>query len=413
MGQWLDGSSGSFDGRLALREAAHTGLAWAALALVTVWMVLCQEWSDMRWVQAQAAHGGRHGERSSQGHLLYDVVLARLPFVRETWVSDALVNSAGLICVVGSLCMARSWQARIILIRRVGWMMAALYLLRSFTLSITTLPPSVADCKPVVAADQAGLIGSIPGLISGRLSACTDKMFSGHTTILVISFLFWRRYARHWAFLAYSAVHTFAGIASVLLVRLHYSVDVLLAVVLTCAVHHIYYRALDAAIRRRRRASALRHRRNRSLFAGADDAPPGVDAAYVRVDLDEDELPRLSTASTSGDALARLFGRRMTHRRDGSIDVALDAALPIACLPPADLTPTLTHNSPVQDAAHVVDMEKAAVALAAAAAASAEPYYASNIALDDEDTLVLMAINRPLGSALPALVGWLDGLHLR
>ncbi|KAJ2745472.1 hypothetical protein GGI20_002137 [Coemansia sp. BCRC 34301] len=388
MGKWFEDA---FDGRLVLREAAHTGLAWTALALVTVWMVLCQEWSDMRWVQAQAAHGGRHGERSSQSSLLYDVVLARLPFVRETWVSDALVNSAGLLCVVGSLSMARSWQARSILIRRVAWMMTALYLLRSFTLSITTLPPSVADCKPVVAADPAGLMGSVPGLILGRLSACTDKMFSGHTTILVISFLFWRRYARHWAFLAYSAVHTLAGIASVLLVRLHYSVDVLLAVVLTCAVHHMYYRALDAAIRSRRRSAAvLSHRRNRSLFAGADDIAPGG-TAYVRVDAEDDELPRLSTAS--GDALARLFGRRMTHRRDGSIDVALDAA-----------QPTLTHNSPVQGAAHVVDVEKAALA-------AAEPYYAP-YAVDD-DSLAMMAINRPLGSALPALVGWLDGLHLR
>ncbi|KAJ2749414.1 hypothetical protein GGI19_005671 [Coemansia pectinata] len=398
MGRWLD-CCGSFDGRLVLREAAHTGLAWTALALVTVWMVICQEWSDMRWVQAQAAHGARHGERSSEGGLLYDVILARLPFVRETWVTDALVNSAGLACVLGSLFMARSWQARSILIRRVAWMMAALYLLRSFTLSITTLPPSVADCKPVVATEHAGVMGPILGLISGRLSACTDKMFSGHTTILVISFLFWRRYATHWAFLIYSAVHTAVGIASILLVRLHYSVDVLLAVVLTCAVHHVYYRSLDAAIRRRRRASSLRHRRNRSLFAGPDDLPLGADATYVRVDADDDELP------TSGDALARLFGRRMTHRRDGSIDVALDAALP-----PIDSAHTL-NNSPVLDAAHVVDVEKAAVALAAAAAV-AEPYYSSNV-MDDEDTLTLMAINRPLGSALPALVGWLDGLHLR
>ncbi|KAJ2799131.1 hypothetical protein H4S07_005525 [Coemansia furcata] len=407
MGQWSACSS-SFNGRLVLREAALTGLAWAALALVTVWMVICQEWSDMRWVRAQAAHGVRHGERSTESGLLYDVILARLPFVRETWVTDIIVNTAGLTCVVGSLCMARSWQARSILIRRIGWMMAALYLLRSFTLSITTLPPSVADCKPVVATDHAGLIGSIPGLISGRLSACTDKMFSGHTTILVISFLFWRRYATHWAFIVYSVVHTAVGIASILLVRLHYSVDVLLAVVLTCAVHHVYYRSLDAAIRRRRRASALRHRRNRSLFSGPDDVPLGSDAAYVRVNADEEEL---STASSSGDVLVRLFGRRMTHRRDGSIDVALDAALPTACVPPADATNTLTNNSPVQDAAHVVDMEKAAVALAAAAAV-AEPYYTSNV-MDDEDTLVLMAINRPLGSALPALVGWLDGLHLR
>ncbi|KAJ2464816.1 hypothetical protein GGI02_004882 [Coemansia sp. RSA 2322] len=383
---------GAFDGRLALREALHTGLAWGVLAVVTVWMVLCQEWSDMRWVRAQAGGHGRHGgaRDGARDGVLYDVVLAQLPFVRETWVSDAVVNTAGLACVLGCLWQARGWQARAVLVRRVGWMMAALYLLRSFTLSITTLPPSVANCAPVVAADRAGLVALIPGLISGRLSACTDKVFSGHTTILVISLLFWRRYARHWGFIAYSAVHTAAGIASVLLVRLHYSVDVLLAVVLTCAVHHAYYRALEAAVRARRIAARHAHRRNRSLLAD--------DAAYARVPASDDDAQ-----TPPPDALARLFGRRASHRRDNSVaaaDAAADADADAA---------TLANNSPQPDAAHI-DLEKAA-------AAPESLYYASAAglpyAVDAADSMDLLAINRPLGSALPILVAWMDGLHLR
>ncbi|KAJ1945230.1 hypothetical protein EC988_005807, partial [Linderina pennispora] len=146
------------------------------------------------------------------------------------------------------MLMARGWQAKLVLLRRVAWMMGVLYFLRSITISLTTMPPSIKGCVPVLPKDTNELLAHIPGSFTGEVGACTDKIFSGHTTILVISFLFWTRYARHWAFIAYSAIHTIAGILSVLAVRYHYSIDVLLAIILTYFVHHAYYGALDRAI---------------------------------------------------------------------------------------------------------------------------------------------------------------------
>ncbi|KAJ2124712.1 hypothetical protein IW147_001490 [Coemansia sp. RSA 720] len=235
--------------RLFLREFGLLAAAWGSLAVVVVWMALCQEWSDMRWLSRNTNYNrhkpGNWNLKHSGYKMLDDIVLDQIPLMTERWITDAVVNSAALIAVGGGMVMARGWQARLVYLRRIAWMMATLYFLRSITISVTTLPPSVNNCKPQVAHNTSELVRIVPLMISGQLSGCTDKVFSGHTSILMISFLFWTRYARHWAFVAYSAVHTLLGIGCVLAVRLHYSVDVLLAVVLTFSVHHMYYLLLE------------------------------------------------------------------------------------------------------------------------------------------------------------------------
>ncbi|KAJ2846976.1 hypothetical protein IWW36_004090 [Coemansia brasiliensis] len=128
--------------------------------------------------------------------------------------------------------------------------MATLYLLRSITISVTTLPPSIVNCTPKVAHNREEWASIIPQMISGQVSGCTDKLFSGHTCLLFISFLIWTRYARHWIFIVYSFVHTTLGIATVLAVRLHYTVDVILAIVLTFLAHQFYYTMLELAVQK-------------------------------------------------------------------------------------------------------------------------------------------------------------------
>ncbi|KAJ2739206.1 metalloendopeptidase [Coemansia sp. Cherry 401B] len=239
--------------RLVLRELVLLGAAWAVLVVVVVWMALCQEWSDMRWLRnSEHKHRGGHWRLKPATYtILDDVMLEQLPFISQRWVSDVLVNSAAIIAVTGSVFLAPGWQARMVLLRRIGWIMGILYFLRSITISVTTMPPSIDNCRPQEAHSASEWARIVPMMISGQLSGCTDKLFSGHTSILVISFLVWTRYARHWAFIAYSAVHTVLGIGSVLAVRLHYTVDVVLAVVLTWLVHCVYYMLLESAVCRR------------------------------------------------------------------------------------------------------------------------------------------------------------------
>ncbi|KAI8319349.1 hypothetical protein GQ54DRAFT_265473, partial [Martensiomyces pterosporus] len=159
---------------------------------------------------------------------LEDILLKHLPYVTQGWISDAIVNSAAAFCIIGGLLMISGWQAKLVLLRRVAWMMATLYFIRSITISVTTMPPNVQGCIPVVSRNSHEMVKDILGMITGSRGACTDKIFSGHTTILTISFLFWSRYARHWVFIVYSAIHGIIGITSVLMVRYHYTVDVVL-----------------------------------------------------------------------------------------------------------------------------------------------------------------------------------------
>ncbi|KAJ1931809.1 hypothetical protein EC988_009665, partial [Linderina pennispora] len=222
-------------------EVKRTLVAWAVLFVVGVWMVICQQWSDMRWLHRQQMDKSeimslqQGGSTTSMPNvtapwpsyaMLEDQVLNHLPMMERTWISDKLVGTSVIICMVGSSVMAPGWRERLMLVRRIAWMVAVLYFIRSVTISVTTVPPSVATCEIAVPQSMMEVILATPDILAGNIGQCTDKIFSGHTAILVISFLFWLRYARHWSFIAYSAIHTTLGILSVLLARYHYTVDV-------------------------------------------------------------------------------------------------------------------------------------------------------------------------------------------
>ncbi|KAJ2778523.1 hypothetical protein H4R18_004549 [Coemansia javaensis] len=240
---------------LVAREALFTAFAVAVLFTVVVWMVFCQEWSDMRWAHRQRkmhGGGGGGGAHKSRYESLADVALDSFSYTWQRQISDMIVKTAMATAFFGCLAMARGWRARVIMTRRVAWIMAILYGIRSVTISITTMPPPAADCKPNLAGSTRELLLSvIPSMLTGETIACTDMIFSGHTTLLVASFLLWTRYARHWGFVAYSGMHTVIGIASVVMARLHYSVDILLAVAVVFFVFNLYFLSLEAAVRRR------------------------------------------------------------------------------------------------------------------------------------------------------------------
>ncbi|KAJ1990932.1 hypothetical protein GGI25_003393 [Coemansia spiralis] len=114
------------------------------------------------------------------------------------------------------------------------------------------MPPSLTSCEITEPRNMWQVILSTPGIISGNITQCTDKVFSGHTAIFTLSFLLWHMYATHWAFIAYSMVHTIAGILSVLMVRYHYTVDVIIGFLMVCLIHRTYFTSLDLAVRQRR-----------------------------------------------------------------------------------------------------------------------------------------------------------------
>ncbi|KAJ1797348.1 hypothetical protein LPJ59_003199 [Coemansia sp. RSA 2399] len=233
------------------QELRRTLAAWGILFAVGIWMVICQQWSDMRWLR-QMQHLGATAAPWPTYALLEDVVLEHLPVLERAWISDKLVGTSVFVCIVGCCVMSAGWRERLMMVRRIGWMVAVLYLLRSITISVTTVPPSIGSCTISTPQSTWHVILATPQILAGTIGQCTDKIFSGHTAILTISFLFLRRYATHWVVVAYSAVHMGLGILSVLLARYHYTVDVVIGLLMTLFVHHLYYSALEIAVRRRK-----------------------------------------------------------------------------------------------------------------------------------------------------------------
>ncbi|KAJ1830139.1 hypothetical protein LPJ70_006983 [Coemansia sp. RSA 2708] len=363
------------------REIARTLVAWGVLFAVGIWMVVCQQWSDMRWVRRLPAGpgGARAAAPWPAAALLQDQVLEHLPQLERAWISDKLVGTSVIGSIVGCSLLARGWRARLMLVRRIAWMVAVLYFVRSVTISVTTVPPSTGACEIGPPQSTWQVIKATPDILAGTVGQCTDKIFSGHTAILTISFLFWCRYATHWGFIAYSAVHTALGVLTVLMARYHYTVDVVLGLLLTYGVHHTYYAALLQAVAARQAdardetdsAGLLMY--DMAVLAKAEDSWDRDSALGVEVGRRADEQlvrkrePQSAASSLAASSAASSDAGDAAHHE---IDVADHHPLP-GCA----YTPAWMHA--------------------------------------EQQRLLALGINRPFGAVLPTVVAWMDGLDIR
>ncbi|XP_073330966.1 phosphatidylcholine:ceramide cholinephosphotransferase 2-like [Pagrus major] len=123
--------------------------------------------------------------------------------------------------------------------RRCFFLIGTLYMYRSVTMYITTLPVPGKHmvCAPKLYNDSTGKIWRILRLISGGgLSLtgshlmCGDFLYSGHTVMLTLSYLFIKEYSPrwmwwyHWACWLLSA----SGVLCILIGHEHYSIDVVI-----------------------------------------------------------------------------------------------------------------------------------------------------------------------------------------
>ncbi|KAJ2523347.1 hypothetical protein H4217_000139 [Coemansia sp. RSA 1939] len=398
------------------QELSRTLTAWGVLFGVGIWMVICQQWSDMRWLRAMQRQGALGAAPWPAAALLEDVVLDQLPLMQSAWVSDKLVGSSVVVSIAGCCAMSAGWRERLMMIRRIGWMVAVLYFLRSLTISVTTVPPSIASCAIVAPQSAWHVILATPQILAGSIGQCTDKIFSGHTAILTVSFLFLRRYATHWAVVAYSATHMTLGILSVLLVRYHYTIDVVIGLLLTLAVHHAYYAALGSAIRSRRHSILLAHQRCCPPLLRRDS---GSHLRFGGQTPDDPEAHKPISVYDPSSAGSHMQGMHGSSHSAADGPSSPQSMLPHLLTPaPSDRPHTLgyeihsahTHSSAHADAnADVIEMQPLyGGGLLAPADSSAELFgYRAESYLD------VLGVNRPSGSLLPAVVAWMDGLDLR
>uniref|UniRef100_A0A673GPY9 Phosphatidylcholine:ceramide cholinephosphotransferase 2-like n=1 Tax=Sinocyclocheilus rhinocerous TaxID=307959 RepID=A0A673GPY9_9TELE len=143
---------------------------------------------------------------------------------------------------------------RAIVGRRFFFLQGMLYLYRMVTMYITTLPvPSMhMHCAPKLYGDSHGKIERVLQLVSGAglsITAshlmCGDFLYSGHTVMLTLTFLFIQEYSpRSLLWRCYHVICwllSAVGVVCILMAHEHYSVDVVVAYFITSRLFYWYH----------------------------------------------------------------------------------------------------------------------------------------------------------------------------
>ncbi|XP_076656197.1 phosphatidylcholine:ceramide cholinephosphotransferase 2 isoform X2 [Halictus rubicundus] len=188
-------------------------------------------------------------DRNTYGPLP-DVVLDNV--AAQDW---ALNVSEVLIMILSNLAMVFIifHKHRFIVVRRVFLLMGLLYMMRSVTMFVTVLPvasktyfcsPKANNTSPLLVMKRVLQLISGFGLsINGKHTYCGDYIYSGHTVVLVLSYLIIEEYSPkrckpiHWL----AGITVLVGVIMVLVAHGHYTVDVLIAYYVTTRLWYIYH----------------------------------------------------------------------------------------------------------------------------------------------------------------------------
>jgi len=181
---------------------------------------------------------------------LPDIVLDSISY--QKWgldISEIILSISTSVAVIVVLLHAH----RLVILRRIWFILGVLYLYRAITMFVTVLPKSDTGyiCKPtsenitaLTVFTRVAKIMSGGGLsISGQQVYCGDFIFSGHTATLTLGYLAIKQYSPpsfvllHWASLLASC----SGVIFLLLGRGHYTIDVLLAYWISSRLWYAYH----------------------------------------------------------------------------------------------------------------------------------------------------------------------------
>jgi len=170
------------------------------------------------------------------------------------WSSGVVVSESIMsLAMLTAFISVMMHKHRSIILRRIFFIVGLMYIYRAITMSITVLPKpdvhwecpkqnstlSVQDVwyKLTKVAGDGGIS------LGDKQQFCGDYIFSGHTMVLIISYLIVKEYTPN----SFSLLHWFSfllfltGISSLLLGRGHYTIDVLLGYWVTTRVWAIYH----------------------------------------------------------------------------------------------------------------------------------------------------------------------------
>jgi hypothetical protein len=183
---------------------------------------------------------------------LYDRILLSFPdwSSERSWLPDFCLGTYIYLSIIFTILFPGGKPCKyqgIIAFRRLGWIVSILYLFRMASFLSTTVPSPVHGCIPHYAQNPIKYLHLMGRMAAGKISACTDNIFSGHT-VLCVGWLYinWSNSGRPWLNIWYTC-HCSLIILMILACRLHYTVDVLIAIFLTSFVFIIYHLLLFVA----------------------------------------------------------------------------------------------------------------------------------------------------------------------
>jgi hypothetical protein len=177
---------------------------------------------------------------------VFDVAFKTFPKIPGDSIfnPDVFLHSFILVSLIAALI---HWPPLTFIarLRRYFWLFGFGYFLRMCTLAGTVLPPSNPFCVPQ-ARTIWETIAMTPALLFGRVHTCTDKLFSGHTTVATLLFWSWvdaRKIAgdgkiSFWRI--YAFVHFVGMIITSILGWNHYTVDIVLSAIINTFTYHCY-----------------------------------------------------------------------------------------------------------------------------------------------------------------------------
>ncbi|XP_012708184.2 phosphatidylcholine:ceramide cholinephosphotransferase 2 [Fundulus heteroclitus] len=158
----------------------------------------------------------------------------------------------GMVLVAIWLVQLFFFKYKSIACRRFFFLIGTLYLYRCVTMYVTTLPvPGMhMNCAPKLQGDTQAKIQRILQLISGAgLSInnshllCGDFLYSGHTVMLTLTYLFIKEYSpkSFWWYHLVCWLLSAVGVLCILVAHEHYTVDVVVAYFITSRLFWWYH----------------------------------------------------------------------------------------------------------------------------------------------------------------------------
>lgn len=149
---------------------------------------------------------------------------------------------------------------RFLILRRFLFLFSCLLFLRSFTVIITSLPDASPECAKQFLVNGSYKDHPEDAVVKSFWRAlnmmqrpqdyitCGDMVFSGHTSFLSLCMLVFNQYCRHFrfSFVFRHTIYVLYGCSLVAIIgtKLHYTLDVALAILITVTLWRVYHTAI-------------------------------------------------------------------------------------------------------------------------------------------------------------------------